>query len=132
MAWILCIEDEVAIREDVVEALQDAGHQTLEAEDGREGLEVLLTSRPDLVLCDITMPEMNGYDLITEIHEKHPDLADVPFIFLSALADRRDVIVGKQLGADDYITKPIDYELLLVTVESRLKHIERMARKALL
>ncbi len=119
----------MAIREDVVETLQDAGHQTLEAENGREGLKVLLDSRPDLVLCDITMPEMNGFEFIAEVHDKHPELADVPIIFLSALADRRDVIAGRQLGADDYITKPIDYELLLATVESRLKQIERMGRR---
>ncbi len=125
-AKILCIDDEAALREDIVEELRDAGYDTVEAGDGRAGLEAIVAQKPDLVLCDITMPVMDGHSLLKELRDKHPDQADLPFIFLSALADRDHVIVGKRLGADDYLTKPIDFELLLATVEARLGQIQRM------
>src|SRR3546814_11072487 len=75
------------------------------------------------------MPVMSGYDVLTELRRDHPDLADAPFVFLSALADRRDVVAGKQLGADDYLTKPVDLEILLATVTARLAQIERLGRR---
>ena len=125
-AKILCIDDEPGLREDIVEELRDAGYETVEAGDGRAGLEAIIAQKPDLVLCDITMPVMDGHSLLKELRDKHPDQADLPFIFLSALADRDHVIVGKRLGADDYLTKPIDFELLLATVEARLGQIQRM------
>ncbi len=125
-AKILCIDDEPGLREDIVEELRDAGYETVEAGDGRAGLEAIIAQKPDLVLCDITMPVMDGHSLLKELRDKHPDQADLPFIFLSALADRDHVIVGKRLGADDYLTKPIDFEMLLATVEARLGQIQRM------
>ena len=125
-AKILCIDDEPGLREDIVEELRDAGYETVEAGDGRAGLEAIIAQKPDLVLCDITMPVMDAHSLLKELRDKHPDQADLPFIFLSALADRDHVIVGKRLGADDYLTKPIDFELLLATVEARLGQIQRM------
>ena len=130
MTKILCIEDEVPLREDIVEELQDAGHETIEAANGREGLEAIVEHRPDLVLCDIAMPVMNGRDLLTTLREKYPLYTDLPFVFLSALADPTEVIAGKDLGADDYLTKPIDFEFLLATVEAHLRQASRMqARK---
>ncbi len=129
-AKILCIDDEPDLREDVVEELRDAGFETIEAGDGKAGLDAIMSHKPDLVLCDITMPVMDGHDLLRELRAKHPELAELPFIFLSALADRDHVIAGKKLGADDYLTKPIDYQLMLATIEARLQQIERMeARK---
>lgn len=127
---ILCVEDEADIRGDITEELRDTGYETVEAANGREGLQAIAEHKPDLVLCDITMPEMNGYELLTALREKHPEFGDLPFVFLSALADRKDIIAGRQLGADDYVTKPVDFEMLLATVESRLRQVARMqARK---
>lgn len=127
MTTILCIEDEADIRQDIVEELRDAGYETLEAADGKEGLQAIREHDPDLVLCDITMPVMNGHEVLATLRQKHPEFAETPFVFLTALAQRDDVIAGRKLGVDDYLTKPIDYELLLVTVESRLQQAVRFA-----
>lgn len=129
MAKILCIEDETAIRQDILEELHDAGYETLEAADGEAGLAEITAHRPDLILCDITMPRMDGLQLLAELRKNHPEFADLPFVFLSALADKKQVIEGKSLGADDYLTKPIDFDLLLVTVQSRLRQVDRMTAK---
>ena len=130
MAKILCIDDEADIRRDIVEELRDAGYETVEAENGEAGLAAIKADKPDLVLCDITMPGMDGYQLLAELRENHPELADMPFVFLSALADNKQVIAGRSLGADDYLTKPVDFDMLLVTLKSRLRQVERMnARK---
>lgn len=130
MAKILCVEDEELIRKLVVEELEDEGYETIEASTGEEGLAAILKHKPDLVLCDVNMPGMDGYQLLITLRENHPELADMPFIYLSALADRKDVIGGRKLGADDYLTKPIDFEMLLNSVETRLNQVARMeARK---
>ena len=129
MTKILCIEDEFALREDIVEELRDAGYETIEATNGQEGLDAIVKHSPDLVLCDVAMPVMGGHALVSTLRENHTLYADLPFIFLSALADRTDVIAGKKLGADDYLTKPIDFELLVVTVEARLRQVSRMQAK---
>ena len=126
MARVLCIEDEEDIRQTIAEELSDAGYEVFEASNGQLGLESILCQTPDLVLCDVNMPVMGGHDLLRELRAKHPELADMPFIFLSALADRGYIVEGKRLGADDYLTKPIDFELLLATVESRLNQVQRM------
>jgi len=130
MTITLCIEDESLVREDIVEALVDRGYEVLEAGDGHEGLEMILAHEPDLVICDITMPHMNGHELVKTLRGKHPLFADTPFIFLSALADREDILEGMNLGADDYLIKPIDFKLLVGKVETNLRQVERMqARK---
>ena len=129
MTKILCIEDEAPLREDIVEELRDAGYETIEATNGRDGLDAIVEHAPDLVLCDVAMPVMDGHALVTTLREKYSLYADLPFIFLSALADRTDVIAGKKLGADDYLTKPIDFELLLATVEARLRQVSRMQER---
>ncbi len=123
---ILCVEDEADIRGDIVEELRDAGYATVEAANGREGMEAIARHKPDLVLCDITMPEMNGYEMLTALRDDHPEFADLPFVFLSALADRKDILSGRQLGADDYVTKPIDFEMLMATVGSQVRQVARM------
>ncbi|GLQ53083.1 response regulator [Devosia nitrariae] len=122
---ILCVEDETDLRSDICEELVAAGYQVLEAADGREALDEIKRTRPDLVLCDITMPRMSGLDLLK--HVRHdPSLGDLPFIFLTALADRRDVIAGKAAGVDDYLTKPIDFDLMLITIAARLDQLARV------
>ena len=126
---IVVVEDEKDIQSLIVEELEDEGYKVATADNGKEGLEIIETFKPHLILSDITMPIMNGHEMLTEFREKYPQMRSVPLIFLSALADRRHVIEGKKLGVDDYITKPIDFELLLVTVQARLREVERMTKE---
>ena len=125
MPTILCIEDEPDLRETLIEVLQDAGYRTLEAGDGPGGMQALLQHKPDLVLCDVRMPGQDGHALLSEVRA-HPELAEIPFVFLSGLASKSDIVQGKRLGADDYITKPVDFDLLTATIESRLRQIKRL------
>lgn len=126
---ILCIEDEDDLRGDIAEELIAANYHVLEAADGIEALKLLEQRRPDLVLCDITMPGLGGYEVLKAMREKQ-EMSDVPFIFLTALAGRNDVLVGKQAGADDYLVKPIDYEILLATIAARLDQVARVKNSA--
>ena len=112
---ILCIEDEDDLRGRYRRGTDAADYEVLQAAERHRGPRGLAHHRPDLVLCDITMPGLGGYDVLKAMREQG-GLSDVPFIFLTALADRNDVLVGKQAGADDYLVKPIDYDLLLATV----------------
>jgi len=129
MAKILCVEDERFLREDLAEELIDAGHEVLQACDGREGLDMIVEHKPDLVVSDITMPNMSGTELVVRLRSDFPQLADMPVIFLSALADRNDVLDGVKMGADDYLTKPIDYELLIAKIKAALRQTGRMVAK---
>ncbi|HZH52051.1 MAG TPA: response regulator [Microvirga sp.] len=122
---ILCIEDEDDLRIDLAEELAAADYRVLQAANGSEALSLLEQNRPDLVLCDITMPGLGGYDVLRAMREQG-ELSDIPFIFLTALAERNDVLTGKQAGADDYLVKPIDYEILLATIAARLNQVERV------
>src|SRR5699024_9888272 len=79
-----------------------------------------------LILCDISMPGLDGFGLLEAVQAKGPEYADIPFVFLSAFSDPREIIEGKRLGADDYLVKPIDYDLLLATVHARLRQVERI------
>lgn len=127
-ALILCVEDETDLRCDIIEELQAAGYRTIEAGGGRAALALLEEHRPDLVLCDVTMPGLDGFGVMREVRTKRPDMADVPFLFLTALAGRADIIQGKTAGADDYLVKPIDYDILLATVRARLAQVHRIRR----
>lgn len=129
---ILCVEDEEDLRRDIADELAEAGYGVIEACHGEEALELLATTRPDLILCDISMPGLDGHAVLKAVQGMGPDHADIPFVFLSALADPRQVVEGKRLGADDYLVKPIDYDLLLATVHARLRQIARFrsARQA--
>lgn len=129
MTKILCIEDEPHLREAVAEELEDAGYAVCHAGDGMQGLDMILEHEPDLVLCDITMPRKNGHQLLRTIREKYPVFAEMPFIFLSALADREHVLAGLKNGADGYLTKPVDFEILLATIRSSLQQMERIKHK---
>ena len=126
---ILCAEDQEDLRIDICDELREAGYTVLEAADGEDTLRQIDAAVPDLILCDINMPGRNGYEVLEEIRTRRPDLADTPFIFLTALSDPRDVVDGKRLGADDYLVKPIDFDLLLATVDARLRQVSRMRAK---
>lgn len=117
---ILVVEDDLALLEGVSELLKLSDYQVLTATNGREALGVLEDQRPDLIISDIMMPEMDGYEFHAAVRER-PEMFTIPFIFLTARGEKRDIRRGKASGADDYITKPFDDEDLLVTVESKLK-----------
>lgn len=128
MAKIICIEDEHAIRSIVAEELREAGHEILEAEDGEAGLALIKAEKPDLVLCDVSMPRMDGYAVLKRVRALGPDFRLMPFLFLSAMAEPTQIMEGRRLGADDYITKPIQFEELFSKVETRLEKARRMRR----
>lgn len=127
---ILCAEDQEDLRADICDELRESGYAVLEAADGEATLQQLDACNPDLILCDINMPRLNGYAVLDAIRERRPHLADTPFVFLTALSDPRDVVDGKRLGADDYLVKPIDFDLLLATVSARLRQVRRMRDKS--
>lgn len=120
---ILIIEDQPTMRRNVALMLQLEGYETCTAENGRVGLEVARRERPDLVLCDVTMPELDGYGVVEALREDDA-FANTPFIFLTARADRQYVRVGMNLGADDYLTKPVVRDDLLAAVQTRLTGAE--------
>lgn len=120
MSTILIIEDNQDIRENIAELLELSGYTVLEAENGRIGAKKALAELPNLILCDIMMPELDGYGVL-HILSKHDETLNIPFIFLTAKADKLDVRKGMTLGADDYITKPYDESDLLSAIENRLK-----------
>jgi len=118
---LLCIEDHAETRELLAEALSDRGFQVVTAVDGASGLEQLRQLRPDLVICDILMPGLSGFDVLEKLSERPGDeLATIPFVFLTALDDRETILRGRRLGADDYVTKPVDFEILAEIIKRRL------------
>jgi DNA-binding response OmpR family regulator len=117
---ILCIEDDRETAALIAEELVDRGFDVDLAHDGREGLEAILGRTPDLVLCDISMPYMSGFDVLERMTEIAPGFGYMPFVFLTALTDRESELKGRQLGADDYVTKPIDFDILDAIIKARL------------
>lgn len=117
---ILCVEDEQDICENIAEILRDEGFEVFEAHNGKSGFESFVKNKPDLIISDIMMPELDGYGLLKMIREnKSIRNHTVPFIFLSALGQKDDVIKGVSLSANDYLVKPIDFELLIAKVKEK-------------
>ncbi len=129
MPRILVIEDEAPIRENIVEMLELEGFEVMGAGDGRAGLHRVLDFRPDLIICDISMPELDGYGVLFALRQR-PETASIPFMFLTAHAERGQLRYGMELGADDYITKPFTFEELRTAVETRLKRHATVIRMA--
>jgi CRP/FNR family transcriptional regulator, polysaccharide utilization system transcription regulator len=125
MKKILIIEDNDDIRENLAEILDLAGYQTFTAENGKIGVEQAERILPDLILCDVMMPVLDGFGTLNILHKK-PQTADIPFIFLTAKSEKADFRYGMNLGADDYITKPFESNELLQVVEMRLKKSEKI------
>jgi two-component system sensor histidine kinase/response regulator len=119
MPKILVIEDENLIRESIVDILEEEGYQCIQSENGHSGIVSAKKYLPDLILCDIKMPEINGHQVLTALREE-PSTSTIPFVFISALVDKKDFRTGMELGADDYITKPFTNEELLNSVKMRL------------
>ncbi|MBS1533304.1 MAG: response regulator [Bacteroidetes bacterium] len=124
MKTILIIEDNNDIRESTTEILELAGYKVHQAENGKLGVDLAYQHKPDLILCDIMMPELDGYGVLYML-SKNADTASVPFIFLTAKAERVDFRKGMEMGADDYLTKPFDDIELLNAIESRLEKKRR-------
>jgi DNA-binding NarL/FixJ family response regulator len=123
MKKVLIIEDNAAMRKNISFMLEMEGLKTCAAADGKEGVQKARSEKPDLILCDVMMPEMDGHQVVQELR-KDPAFAVTPFIFLTARADRGDVREGMNLGADDYLTKPIKHADLMDAVRTRLQRAE--------
>jgi DNA-binding response OmpR family regulator len=122
---ILCIEDDRETAALIAEELTDRGYEIYIAHDGREGFASILKNMPDLVLSDISMPVMSGFELLERLIALAPRFSQIPFVFLTALTDRDNELKGRRLGADDYITKPIDFDVLATIITARLAGVAR-------
>lgn len=120
MAQILLVEDEGDLRENLKIVLSHAGHEVTEAANGEEALSLMGHAHPDLVISDISMPVMDGLTFVHTVRKTMPGLADLPIVLLTALGDKEHTIEGRSAGADEYLTKPIDYKLLSATIDARL------------
>ncbi|MEQ8628699.1 response regulator [Ekhidna sp.] len=123
---ILVIEDQDDVRENIAELLELSNYEVDAAPNGKEGVKKALASPPNLILCDIMMPEMDGYEVLY-ILSKNPETTSLPFIFLTAKAEKTDFRKGMNMGADDYITKPFEEMELLGAIERRLKKYEELS-----
>ncbi len=127
MKKILLIEDNQDIRENTAEILELANYKVITAENGKEGVNLALQDKPDLIICDIMMPVLDGYGVL-HLLAKNDETAGIPFIFMTAKAERSDFRKGMEMGADDYITKPFDDIELMNAIEARLKKTEILSR----
>jgi DNA-binding response OmpR family regulator/DNA-binding CsgD family transcriptional regulator len=119
MASVLIIEDEQDILENIAEILNFQSYVTFTANNGRQGINIALEKKPDLILCDILMPMINGYDVLQKIRE-HDEMSHIPFIFITALSERENFRKGMTIGADDYLSKPFTHDELTNAVSSLL------------
>ena len=117
MAKIIVIEDEEELRQLIVDELEDAGHEALEAGDGVDGLTTIMAEDPDIIISDIGMPRMDGFQLKQKLEEL-PKHSPTPFLFLSALALQQAIEKGISIGADEFMTKPVDFDDLLSKINT--------------
>jgi DNA-binding response OmpR family regulator len=122
---ILCIEDDRETAALIAEELTERGYDVVVAYDGEQGFAAILRTTPDLVLCDISMPVMTGFEVLERLTALMPRFGNMPFVFLTALTDRENELKGRQLGADDYVTKPIDFDVLGAILAARLARVAR-------
>ncbi len=127
MKTILVIEDEPEMRRNITRLLKLEGYNALGAENGQAGLEIIRKDRPDLILCDVMMPVMDGHEVLRALRAD-PDLQSIPFIFLTAKGEKSDLRGGMNLGADDYLTKPVENEDLIHAVTARLQRATQTVR----
>jgi len=116
---ILCIEDDPATVELLVEVLEDEGFQAIVATDGIEGVRKF-SERPDVILCDVDMPQMSGFGVLSELRKSAGQLRNVPFLFITAYGSRESHLQARRMGCDDFLTKPLDFELLVEIVRNQL------------
>jgi len=125
MKKILVMEDNALIRDNITEMLDLANYRTLSAENGKVGVEIALKEHPDLIVCDVMMPVLDGFGAL-HLLSKNESTKNIPFIFLTSKADKTDIRKGMELGADDYITKPFDNVELLNAIDRRLRKMESL------
>jgi CRP-like cAMP-binding protein len=123
MKKILLIEDNPEIRENTAELLSLANYEVSLAENGKIGVDTAIKERPDLIICDVMMPELDGYGVL-QVLSHRPDTSNIPFIFLTALSEKNEIRKGMELGADDYLTKPFDESDLFKAIEARFRKRE--------
>jgi CRP-like cAMP-binding protein len=128
MKKILVIEDNPDVRENLMEILSLSDYEVLGAENGKVGVDLALSTHPDLILCDVMMPELDGFGVL-HILAKNPKTAAIPFVFLTAKTEMSDLRKGMNLGADDYIMKPFDDVELLEAIETRLRKSEHLRQQ---
>jgi len=128
MKRILIIEDEPEMRRNITKLLRFHDYEPIEAENGRVGVARAQSEKPDLVLCDVMMPELDGHGVLQTL-QQDDDLALVPFIFLTAKGEKDDLRSGMNLGADDYLTKPVPNADLIRAIEARLRRSQAHARR---
>src|SRR5215831_9236759 len=128
MRKILVIEDEPEMRRNLSTLLRFEDFVPLEAENGRMGLDLARREHPDLILCDVMMPELDGYGVLRAL-QADPQLVSIPFIFLTAKGEKDDLRSGMNLGADDYLTKPVGNRELVEAIEARLRRSELQASR---
>lgn len=123
---ILCVEDEPVLLKDLCEVLLEAGYEAIGARDVAHARQVLAQVVPTMIVCDITMPGPSGLDFLAALRQQGSPLSSVPFVLLTGLSQREDVLRGRLAGADDYLVKPVDYDMLLAAIASRLAQVQRM------
>ena len=128
MKKILVIEDEPEMRRNITSLLRYCDYEPVAAENGRVAIEMARRENPDLILCDVMMPELDGYGVLHEL-QSDPSLARIPFIFLTAKGEKDDLRSGMNLGADDYLTKPVVNADLVQAIESRLRRSEQQMKR---
>jgi DNA-binding NarL/FixJ family response regulator len=128
MKKILVIEDESEMRRNITTLLRYYDYQPIPAENGRQGLVAARQENPDLILCDVMMPELDGYGVLQAL-QNDPLLARIPFIFLTAKGEKDDLRSGMNLGADDYLTKPVANADLVRAIETRLRRSDQQAKR---
>ena len=128
MKKILVIEDEPEMRRNITALLRYHEYQPIEADNGRTGVSLARRERPDLVLCDVMMPELDGHGVLQAL-QKDAELALIPFIFLTAKGEKDDLRSGMNLGADDYLTKPVANADLVRAIETRLRRAEQQSKR---
>jgi DNA-binding NarL/FixJ family response regulator len=128
MKKILIIEDEPEMRRNIATLLRFEGYEAVLAEDGKQGIRLARNASPDLILCDVMMPELDGHGLLQEL-QRDAALARIPFIFLTAKGEKDDLRCGMNLGADDYLTKPVANADLVKAIETRLRRAEQQLKR---
>nr|HPI45957.1 response regulator [Tenuifilaceae bacterium] len=122
---VLLVEDDIDLRETISEYLNGVGFEVILAENGSLGIQKAIQHRPDVIVCDISMPGITGYEVFNMLHQINTTSV-IPFIFLSAKASKEDILLGLHLGADDYIPKPFEFGELVKVIRRRIENRQRI------
>lgn len=129
MSRIVCIEDDEWFLQDMVEVLREAGHEVVAAATGEQGLDAIENHHPDLILADLTLPDFSGFELMNKVRSENTKFAYVPFVIVSGQNEQEDMVEGLSAGADEYLTKPIDFKVLVSKIDAMLRQVTRMLER---